>query len=117
MLRDDQWQLLEALIATRNTPGTKGNNNRLYIEAVFWIVANRRSWRDLPAKFGSWQPVYVRYKRWVLSGMWRYLARGVMSDYTLHLVLKEIVDYGEEYLQRKQQRDEYAAEKNKSQHM
>jgi transposase len=27
-------------------------------------------WRDLPERYGPWQTVYSRYRRWSRSGLW-----------------------------------------------
>lgn len=107
-LRDDQWKLLEPIIIARNSPGIQGKDNRLFIEAVFWIVSNRLPWIELPAEFGNWRTVYMRYKRWALSGMWQRLVQGAISDCTLQLVLKEVEDFGDEYLRRRKVRKENA---------
>ena len=96
-LRDDQWQLLESIIAARRSPGTQGKNNRLFVEAVIFIVPNEYPWPALPAEFGSWRTAYIRFKRWSISGLWRRLAQSSKIDRVLHLVLEEIAHFGERY--------------------
>ena len=97
-LRDEQWTLLESIIAARRSPGTQGKNNRLFIEAVIFIVPNQYPWPALPAEFGNWPTVYIRFKRWSRSGLWRRLAQGSRADRALHLVLEEIANFGDRYL-------------------
>lgn len=105
-LRDDQWQLLQSIITTRHFPGTQGKDDRLFIEAVMFIVLNLYGWHELPAEFGKWTTIYMRFKRWTLSGMWHRLARGTMSDMTLHLWVKAIGDYGDDFLRRRKKRQD-----------
>jgi len=39
MLRDDQWEKIEALLPGKvGDPGRSGENNRQFVEAVLWIV-------------------------------------------------------------------------------
>ena len=44
--------------------GVTAKNNRLFIEAVLWIVHAGSPWRDLPSDFGHWHRIYVHYNRW-----------------------------------------------------
>lgn len=40
-------------------------NNRLFVEAVLWIVRTGSPWRDLPIEFGKWNTVFKRFRDWV----------------------------------------------------
>ncbi len=51
-------------------PGCSGRDNRMFLEAVFWIARNDAPWRDLPAEFGKWYTTYTRYHRWEKRGVW-----------------------------------------------
>ena len=35
-------------------------DNRLFVEAVPWIVRTGSPWRDLPEEFGKWNTVFKR---------------------------------------------------------
>lgn len=88
-LRDDQWERLETL----GLPGHSGHvgatakDNRLFVEAVLYRFRAGIPWRDLPAHFGNWHRVYVRFDRWSKQGMWQkvfaQLAREAHSEYAL----------------------------------
>ncbi|MDE2429966.1 MAG: transposase, partial [Burkholderiales bacterium] len=55
ILRDDQWQKLAPLLPGKaGDKGRSGQDNRLLIEAVLWIVRTSSPWRDLPAELGNW---------------------------------------------------------------
>lgn len=104
-LRDDQWQKLEPfLIGRGNDPGVHGKNNRLFIEAILWIVLNNRQWAELPAHFTNWNAVYMRFRRWNQSDFWRELTCIEIDDDELRRMLTQIVDYGDLYTQRAIQR-------------
>ena len=45
-------------------PGRSGKNNRLFLEAVLWIVRTGSPWRDLPAMFGNWSTAFRRFRDW-----------------------------------------------------
>ena len=50
-LSDEQWQRVEGLLPGQpGSPGRSGDNNRLFLEAVLWIVRTGAPWRDLPER-------------------------------------------------------------------
>ncbi len=55
-ISDHIWSLLEP-----HLPGRKGAwgrvayDNRLFINAVFWILRTGAPWRDLPPDYGDWK--------------------------------------------------------------
>ena len=70
-LSDEQWQRVEGLLPGQpGSPGRSGDNNRLFLEAVLWIVRTGAPWRDLPERFGDWNSVFQRFNRWAKKGVW-----------------------------------------------
>jgi transposase len=70
-LSDWKWQRIAPLCAGKDgDKGRHGNDNRLFVEAVLWIVRTGSPWRDLPPEFGHWNTVFVRFRRWAKSGVW-----------------------------------------------
>jgi transposase len=62
-----------------STRGSSGCDNRMFVEAVLWIVRTGPPWRDLSEVFGEWNSVFRRFSRWGHKGVWwRILA--AMSD-------------------------------------
>jgi transposase len=72
MLSDQQWEKLELLLpANERAPGRKSTmGNRLFLEAVFFLIRLGCGWRDLPDRFGNWNSIYRRYARWGEKGVW-----------------------------------------------
>ena len=64
-ISDAAWALLEP-----HLPGQSGQwggvakDNRLFINAVFWILRTGAPWRDLPPEYGKWGTVHQRFLRW-----------------------------------------------------
>lgn len=72
VLNDDQWEAMSGLIIGRpDQRGSTGRNNRMFVEAVLWIVRTGSPWRDLPEAFGEWNSVFRRFSRWSEKGVWR----------------------------------------------
>lgn len=81
MLRDDQWERISHLLPGKPTdPGRTARNNRLFVEAVLWLLRAGAPWRDLPAHFGPWNSVYQRFKRWSVRGVWHRVFRELAKD-------------------------------------
>ena len=80
-LRDDQWERLGPMLPGKEgDPGRTGDNNRLFIEAVLWVARTGSPWRDLPAEFGLWNSVYMRFGRWSNNGIWQKVFAELAKD-------------------------------------
>lgn len=81
ILRDDQWIKLSTLLPGKEGDrGRSGQDNRLFLEAVLWIVRTGSPWRDLPEHLGNWHTTYTRFKRWGEAGVWDKIAHTVSGD-------------------------------------
>lgn len=70
-LSDEQWQeITPHLCGKLGDVGATATDNRLFIDAVLWIACTGQVWRQLPTRFGKWNTVYRRYKRWGKKGLW-----------------------------------------------
>lgn len=70
-LTDAQWAKLEPLLPPqRPTTGRPAHDHRTIVNAILWRLATGAPWRDLPERYGPWQPVYSRWRRWQQAGVW-----------------------------------------------
>ena len=87
-LDDRVWALMEAhLPGKASDPGRTGQNNRLFMEAIFWLARTGAHWRALPAHFGKWNSVYVRFNRWCRDGVFESLFRAMSADRDFEYIL------------------------------
>ena len=68
VITDEIWRKLEPLLPAPK--GRHGKNDRMFLEAVCWIIRTGAPWRDLPVELGPWTTVYNRYSRWVKQPLW-----------------------------------------------
>ncbi|MEG3146758.1 IS5 family transposase [Sphingomonas sp. RT2P30] len=81
VLTDAQWAKMEPhCLGKPSDPGRSGRDNRLFVEAVLWIVRTGSPWRDLPMHFGKWNTVFVRYRDWVKADVFKRLFDAVSEE-------------------------------------
>lgn len=81
VLADHQWERIAPhLPGKAEDPGVTAQDNRLFVEAVLWIVRTSSPWRDLPPVFGRWNSVFTRFSRWSRNGVWWRLFQAVADD-------------------------------------
>jgi transposase len=72
-LTDEQWALLEPLMPAHPRQGHRWSDHRVIIDGVFHRARTGTPWRDLPERFGPWQSVYGRHRRWSGDGTWEQI--------------------------------------------
>jgi putative transposase len=88
VLTDAQWRKIEPLLPGRaGSWGRRARNNRLFVEAVFWILRTNVPWSHLPAEFGNWHSTYMRCIRWCESGIWDDVAQAIAGEVELEHIL------------------------------
>jgi transposase len=75
VIDDQMWNRLSPLLPQRPKGGRPSKDNRLFIEAVCWIIRTGAPWRDLPLEYGSWKTIYNRYHRWVQTGQFNSILK------------------------------------------
>ena len=81
LLSDAQWERIAPLLPGKpGDPGRSGADNRRFVEAVLWLVRTGAPWRDLDKKFGHWNSVFRRFRRWALKGIFEAVFRLLSGD-------------------------------------
>ncbi|AMK78155.1 transposase [Methylomonas denitrificans] len=80
-ISDRVWELLERRLPGREGAcGGKARDNRLFINAVFWILRTGSPWRDLPPDYGDWKNTHRRFCRWRDKGIWASLLEQLIIE-------------------------------------
>lgn len=81
VLSDAQWERIAPLLPGKEgDPGRSGADNRLFVEAVLWLVRAGAPWRDLPPRFGKWGTVWKRFRRWAERGAFERLFEALSGE-------------------------------------
>ena len=69
-ISDELWDILKPhLPGRKGVRGVTARDNRLFINAVFWILRTGSPWRDLPPDLGDWKNTHRRFCRWRDKGV------------------------------------------------
>ena len=92
-LTDRQWELISPhLPGQKHHSGRTAEDNRLFVNAVFWIAKTGAPWRDLPERFGKSNSVFQRYNRWCKRRVWQRILEALGGDPDLeHLLLDSTI--------------------------
>lgn len=79
-ISDYEWEQIKELFPKENTgkPGRPLKDNRTMLNAMVWLARSGAAWRDLPGRYGSWETVYSRFRKWtedeVIDNIFRILS-------------------------------------------
>jgi len=80
-ISDHVWSLLEPHLPGREGAwGGRAKDNRLFINAIFWILRTGAPWRDLPGDYGDWKNTHRRFCRWRDRGIWEALLEQLVVE-------------------------------------
>lgn len=91
-LTDEQYARIEPLLPGR--PGGHGGvarDNRLFVNAVWYVAKTGVPWRDLPERFGKWDTAYHRFNEWCKKGVWQRVLAAVQDPDLEWLLLDSTV--------------------------
>ena len=83
IVSDQVWKELETAVnaAKHSRAGAPGElSDREFLEAVLHLNRTGSPWRDLPAEFGYWHAVYMRFRRWEARGVWWRLWENLQTE-------------------------------------
>lgn len=72
-------------------PVQRGNvkiDNYEFMRAILYVAENGCKWRALPGKFGKWNSVYQRFKRWCENGVIRRAFGALQRERILRVEVK-----------------------------
>ena len=70
-LTDCEWEKIKDLLPPEHTRkrGRPSKNNRIMLNGMIWIARSGAPWRDLPERYGPWESVYSRFRKWIDDGI------------------------------------------------
>lgn len=72
-LSEAEWRVFSGLLpidpANRGR-GRRPEDNCFVINGILGRLRCGTSWRDVPPKYGNWNTIYRRFRRWSKAGVW-----------------------------------------------
>ncbi|MFH9016654.1 IS5 family transposase [Streptomyces sp. NPDC017943] len=78
-LTNAEWARLESLLPPGGARGGRWSDHRRVINGFLYRVRTGVQWRDLPERFGPWETVYKRHRRWSSDGTWKMLLSRIQA--------------------------------------
>jgi putative transposase len=76
-----QWERIAPMLPGKATdPGRTASDNRLFVNAVLWVLRSGARWSDLPERYGKFKTVHKRFTRWAGAGVWERVFEALTRD-------------------------------------
>ena len=80
-LSDAQWRRVADLLpGKKSDPGRTALDNRLFVNAVLWVLRSGAHWHDLPERYGKYKSIHKRFGRWAEAGVWERIFKHLIDD-------------------------------------
>ena len=92
-LTDEEWNRIAPLLPPKNTgkQGRPRKDTRTILNGMVQLARSGAPWRDLPERYGSWQTVYSRFRKWIDDGILDNIFRTLSLETELEDVPEEVV--------------------------
>lgn len=70
-LTDNEWNRIADLLSaeTIRKQGRPRKDSRMILNGIIWIARSGATWRDLSERYGPWETVYSRFRKWIDDGI------------------------------------------------
>nr|WP_010335892.1 IS5 family transposase [Sphingobium yanoikuyae] len=70
-LTDEEWDVIAGLLPSeRGRKSRPAHDNRRFLNGMLHVLRVGCPWRDMHERYGLWNLVYVRFRRWAEQGVW-----------------------------------------------
>lgn len=74
-LSDIEWGLVAGLFPANGRRGGQWADHRTVLNGICFKFRAGVAWRDVPERYGPWQTLYGRFRRWARDGFFLRMAR------------------------------------------
>ena len=79
-LSDAEWELVGPLLPPERSRWARpAGDNRRFLNGMLHVLRVGCPWRDMHERYGKWNSVYVRFRRWAEQGVWDALLQTLVD--------------------------------------
>ena len=95
-LSNGQWAVIGILLPSeRGRKSRPAQSNRRHLNGMLHVLRVGCPWRDMHERYGKWNSVYVRFRRWAEQGVWDAILETLvdlgLTDNWQHMIDSTIV--------------------------
>ena len=84
-LTESEWNRIKDMLPPEHPKkGKRGRpakcDNRSAMNGILWIARGGAPWRELPERYGPWQTVYSRFRKWRDMGVFEAVFQALSID-------------------------------------
>jgi transposase len=86
-LHPSPWERIKRFFPDRRQQSGRGHPwkpHRRLVNGILWRLHSGAPWRDIPPRYGPWQTVYDRFRRWRQDGTWTQLLTALLDHLDKH---------------------------------
>ncbi len=90
-LSDEEWPVISGFLPSeRGRKSRPAHDNRRFLNGMLHVLRVGCPWRDMHERYGNWNSVYVRFRRWAEQGVWDAILESLvqigLTDNWQHMV-------------------------------
>ncbi len=86
-LSQKQWERIERFFphpTHQDRRGRPWQDHRRIFNGILWRLHTGAPWRDIPERYGPWETIYGRFRRWTRDGTWAEVLTHLLEDLERH---------------------------------
>jgi transposase len=86
-LSQRQWERIEEFFphpTHQDHRGRPWQDHRRVVNGILWRLHTGAPWRDIPERYGPWETIYGRFRRWTRDGTWARVLTHLLEDLERH---------------------------------
>lgn len=69
-ISDREWAVIGPLLPSERGRGCRpAHDNRRFFNGINYVLRTGIPWRDLPERYGNWNSIFRRFRRWCAQGV------------------------------------------------